>query len=490
MSTYARFRGAARAAGAAARVNQTLAQRLRLALNAQVGRNGMLGPGSSAPYGGRAGYFDYRGLAHPRTVAAPGPMDLFDLGNLVYPASGRRSHTVSLDATVVRQHVLLLGPSQAGKTTSILVPWISAALKASYSVVAADVKGSMFDEVAAAYRRLGGPPVRAASWDYRRRRDSISWNFLSELHDDRRVEAAAVALVGRERPGDPQPYFWQRDTRLVSGLLELGHAATAADGRRLSPGALSLVAADQQELRTLTARFGAGQALAKLKEALDADPAEYARIMSGVLNALTPIAGRQMLDVTRADELRLDDALAGPGLLGFGMPMGEGRLGEVSGALLLNLLMQRLHGRHGHPAWPVMMVLDEAARLVDKLDFEELLSTAAAANVTIVLALQDLGQLPDQRIRDGVLANCQTVICMGGVSHVTAEELSKRFGQRPELEVSIQDGRGCVRTRRHVMMPVLGTREIMELPFGRFSAITHSRPFHPQPFITDLSRQI
>jgi hypothetical protein len=40
------------------------------------------------------------------------------------------------------------------------------------------------------------------------------------------------------------------------------------------------------------------------------------------------------------------------------------------------------------------------------------------------------------------------------------------------------------------MVPVLGEREIMHLPFGRFAAVVHSRQVSDRPFIVDLENQV
>lgn len=38
------------------------------------------------------------------------------------------------------------------------------------------------------------------------------------------------------------------------------------------------------------------------------------------------------------------------------------------------------------------------------------------------------------------------------------------------------------------MVPVLGIREIRDLPLGRFAGVVHSRPMADQPFLVDLAQ--
>jgi hypothetical protein len=353
----------------------------------------------------------------------------------------------------------------------------------------ADVKGDLVPEIGAELAAAKAPPIRAARLDYRAPRPT-GWAFVRELQDERRLAAAAQALVGRERPADPQPFFWQRDTRLVTGLLETAHAS----GRPVTFSELLAAAHDPAALRAYADAYGTPRGRMLLHDALTADRIDYPRVMSGVINALDPLAVGPVDAITGSDVLRLDQAMAGPGLIAVGTPMGHGRLGGTFAALVLNQLIERIHSRHGTCAYPLMVIIDEAARLVDYVDFEELLSTAAAANVAIVLAVQDISQLPDGRIRHAVLSNCQTVIAMPGTGAETARAIGARLGTRPELEVGIQRQTlsvfGHAVDQRPVQVPVLGSREISEPPFGPRCAVVHSRPLGPKPFLVDLERDV
>lgn len=479
-------RAAAGATRAASRASSSGAAAMQRGADSWAARGGALGPGSRAP-NKLVGYYDYRGTAVLRELPSAGEHDLFSLGRFVAPRTGRRGRGIALAAGEAASHTLIVGPSQAGKTTSLVVPWAAAALRAGYATVVADVKGDLVPQIGAELAATGALQVRAARLDYRYP-GSIGWAFVRELGDERRLAAAAHALIGRERPGDPQPFFWQRDVRLITGLLATAHAS-----RRPVPATELLAAAhDRNALAHYVYAYGTPRSRMLLHDALTADDFDYPKVMSGVVNALDPLAVAPVDAITGTDALRLDDALSGPGLIAFGAPMGHGRLGQSFAALVLNLLIERLHSRHGQPSYPVMLIVDEAARLVDRIDFEELLSTAAAANVTIVLATQDVAQLPEGKVRDGVLTNCQTLITMPGVGVETAKAMSERLGRRPELEVGVQrqvaSVFGTSVHHRHALVPVLETREITDLPFGPRCAVVHSRPLSAKPFVVDFER--
>lgn len=451
-------------------------------------RRGVVGPGDRPPEG-LTGFYDYRGTATARELSRTDANGVFGLGRLVAPRSGRRGRPVALTPAAASAHTLVVGPSQSGKTTSIIVPWTAAALRAGYATVVADVKGDLVEQIGAELVAFGISGIRAARVDYRQPRPT-GWAFVRELVDDRRLAMAAQALIGRERPNDPQPFFWQRDIRLLCGVLGAAHAS----GRPVPACELLAAAHDQASLEAYMSAYGTPRGRMLVHDALIADPYDFPRVMSGVINALEPLAVPDVDAILGHDVVRLEDALSGPGLLAFGAPMGDGRLGQSFAALLVNLLIERVHSRHGRPAHPVMLVVDEAARLVDRVDFEELLSTAAAARVSVVLAVQDISQLPEGRVRDGVLANCQTIVALPGTGATTGRALSDRLGRRPEVEVGTSHDRGHVlsraTTRRHAVVPVLDTREICDLPFGGRPALVHSRPLAVKPFVVDLDREL
>lgn len=476
---------AARATGAVA----------RQVIDASAARRGVLGPGDAPPYGSAStDYFDFRGVATVRDVRLAQDQFL-PVGWLVDPRRGRRRRHIALGSADLRQHACVIGPSRSGKTASYIVPWVTAGLRAGYSIIAVDVNGNMLEDIEAyASASATGQSHRVAAWDYRQPNapPRISWNWLQELADERMIHAAAEALLGRERPGDPMPFFHQRDTRILVGLLS---AARKRGSPIRTARDLLQVLSDPVQLDGFARQASDPLVDAALADALYADPADYSKVVSGVVNALQPLAGPDVEQITRDDQLRLDDALDQPGLLLCGAELGGARLGIASSSLLLRMLMQRIYRRRQR-LWalsvPVLLVIDEAARLTDRIDYEELLSVSAGAGVTVCLALQDLTQMRRPEDRAAVLTNCGTVICMPGVSPDTAEAFARRLGKRQEVDVSSEHehGSGWARrtSRRHATVPVLGEREIMAPPFGERVAVAHSRPVSRKPMLLDTTR--
>lgn len=477
---------AARASGRAARAG---AEGISTLSAGRGARRGVLGPGDPPPPAAApTDYLDYRGTARLRELGALRGGEM-PLGRLIDVRRGRPGQPVGLSLGDAGAHTLVVGPTRAGKTASVIVPWVLAALRQEMTVVAVDVKGDLWDDLlahAASSAEGSGGGWRAARWDYRHPGEAISWNWIAELAGERAVHAASEALLGRERPGDPQPYFHQRDLRMMAAVLTV---AAADRGRDWTAADLLAVIADQGALAGLVRGAADPGVAVALSDAIGADPVDYPRVVSGLMNALQPLASTAVDAVTRERQLALDDLLSHPGLLVCGAPLGDGRLSVATSSLLLAQLTQRVYERMASGVGSrLLLVVDEAARVADRLAFEELLAVSAGAGCTVLIAVQDLGQFQNEHERSAVVANCGNLLALPGCSPLSAEAFSRRLGERPEVESSEDHGGGRRGSRRHAMVPVLRAREIMQPPFGPRTAVVHARGASPKPFLTDLTR--
>jgi type IV secretory pathway TraG/TraD family ATPase VirD4 len=182
--------------------------------------------------------------------------------------------------------------------------------------------------------------------------------------------------------------------------------------------------------------------------------------------------------VTNRSQLDLADLTRRSQLLVVGAPMQGGRLAEATSGLLFGQLMQRLYRGFRTPGHHVFFVIDEAARLTNRLNFEEILTVARSAGVSVCLALQDVAQLKDEDERSAILSNCAAFVAFNGVSPLTAKTLGDRLGERPIAMSTVNRtnegwGRSTSFGQSVGQGPVLGAREIMAPPFGAYSAVAH-----------------
>jgi type IV secretory pathway TraG/TraD family ATPase VirD4 len=225
--------------------------------------------------------------------------------------------------------------------------------------------------------------------------------------------------------------------------------------------------------------------------------------VSGLVNVLGPLSPPELERVCCRDELRIDDVLSETGLLSIGAALGDGQVGSISGALIVRLIGQRLYSRFASQVRrPVLIVIDEVARIVSRVELEELLAICAGAGATVALTLQDFSQLINDKDRGAVLTNCPTLVMLPGCSPEAAKLFSARLGERPEVQVA-RDAHPNLwhagRSRRHAMVPVLGEREIMSPPRlvpamhgstdARRPAWVQAQQVSAKPILVDLTRQ-
>ncbi|WP_433221227.1 type IV secretory system conjugative DNA transfer family protein [Dactylosporangium sp. CS-047395] len=499
MSTRAMVTGF-RLAGRAASGGRNLYQRGRVAGQLNASRaamaTGVLMPGDPPPAPSGHAFLDYRGIAGEAEARALPPGG-FPLGRLVSDRRGP-STPVAVPFEVLRRHAAVIGPNGSGKTRGVVLPWIYAALKAGHTVLAVDVKGDLLDDVgryAAAHGRLG---VKIGKWDLSDPAGSVRWNWLDELVDDGSLDAAVVAVIGREnKQSSADPYFYRRDAALLRGLLQLRpllgvRKPTVADFLRLLTDHARLHAL----LRRNPAHPGANEVLTAIG---GLEPDEHTRAVSGVATALARLTGAGLTALgdtsARGQGLSMSGFLDSGALLVVTAPLSHGEPAKVASALALNLIVQRLYGRFGRTARQVFLVIDEAPRIVDRFAFEEVLSVSRSASTSVVVAAQDVAQFKDANERSAIFGNCATLVSLAGASPATAELVRQRLGTHTVPVIATgtasQSAGGMSLNRSMVSAPVLGDREITQPPFGPRGAIAHiaalDRGITNKPLVVDLT---
>jgi type IV secretory pathway TraG/TraD family ATPase VirD4 len=329
-----------------------------------------------------------------------------------------------------------------------------------------------------------------AKWDYTDPAKSMSWNWVSSLRDDDAIASVSTALIGRERPNDPQPFFHQRDRRTLRGLLEIVHAirpqATAADILALIQDQPALVRARDRVPGTAGAR--------RLADIVSLAPTDYDRAVSGVVNALEALDHPGAIAVTARAEIDLERIFDEPTLLVIVAPLAGTRTSEVLSSLMLSQVIRVLYRRFGQKSGThAFLIVDEAPRLTGRIDFEELLSVSRRARVSVCLAAQDVTQFGDEKERTAVLSNCGTYVSLPSSSEASAKYFASRLGLRQKSVLGVSQTTGQAPrqqsiTRSLETAPVLGPREIMDPPWGERSAVVHVPQVLGKPFLVDLTR--
>ena len=100
----------------------------------------------------------------------------------------------------------------------------------------------------------------------------------------------------------------------------------------------------------------------------------------------------------------------------------------------------RLYERFGQRRRPVLLVIDEAPQLIDRVDIAELTEVSRSAGVGVLLAMQDAAQIKDEGDRSLILSNAATFAILPGSSPKSVAEFGSRLGQRYEQTVGLNVG--------------------------------------------------
>lgn len=460
-------------------------------LGSSGGTAGVLCPGDSPQKAlGNQDAMDYRGTATEKELAALKQSGV-PIGRFMHP-KGKPTTPVKLPLDMLQRGCAVIGPTGSGKTEGIVLPWVTALLQQGASVVTCDVKGDLFDKLLPETRKLG---ARLWYWNISDPARSMSWNWFDAIQDYRDIEAATQSILGRPKPNDNQPFFYERDYRWLRALINITKQAYK---HTALPRYLYALVIDQNALRNLFKQSPGIQHLASdVSDMLSFSPDEHSKAVSGLLNALHLFNTPPIRHITERSDFKLNEINDAPTLLIVGAALADGRAAEVMSGMFINQMnnyvYRRLSGAQSK-SLPLYFILDEAARLKDRINYEEMLSVVRSAKVGVCLASQDVSQFGEARQQSAILSNCLTFIALRGSSADTAKYLSSRLGQRHENQVHATTNRGSLdllsthgKSQQTVSIPVLGEREIMHPPGSPYAAVVHVTPVTKKPFLVDLN---
>ena len=458
-------------------------------------RRGLVGPWDAVP-ANAGGFLDYSG------VATPGDMDVptwvFPLGRYILPKSGvlrgewRADQEFGVSEKVANRHSVVYAPTQSGKTTSVIAPWIYSALGQGYLVVTLDLKGNgdLLNKVqayATAYGPL--PEIAITNFDYTHPAHSASWNWIADLESDSAIEAAAEAIVGRDRENDPNREFRLRDLKWMRGLLEFAHDSNLP----WTVETLLRLLDDHPRFARLVAHGAPPRARTRLSDLVFLPEDEYYTKVQFLTTYLEPLNTSGFNRVTTHRGIRMEALDDEPGLVLVTAPLADGKLSEAVSSLFLAQFLNTQLRKFNTSSRPVLLVLDEAPRLKDRLDLPRLMATSASSGMSVLLAIQEVSDF-DEGERKTILANCATHILLGGAGPDTTSYFSARLGKRvvarrtQSTSYTTRDGRSFQSGVQNSEVDVLGRSELASPPGGAFAAIVHCYEISRKPILVDLGR--
>lgn len=350
------------------------------------------------------------------------------------PVLGRRSfHAVPYGPSVTlapSSSLLVVGPTQSGKTSSLVVP---AMLRWRDALVVTSVKHDVVATTLAWRQSLGDVQVLEPGRD-----EGLTWDPLEGVTTLRHATRVARDLtIGSHDRGDTE--FWNAlATKLVAALMTIAVArgtsifdvASVIEGRDLRSW---VDGADVSPAHEIVGNF------------LEHDRRTLDTVLTTAETMLMPWRFVQPL-------ARVRSVVSSSNTLFLCSPRGEQRHYEplFRGALRMVLEEQQRAVDQG-VSRRLLMVLDEAATVASLEELDQLAATVAGLNVTLVTVVQDFAQLVARwGSRAATIVNNHTTrVVLGGLSDPSVgkylPELTETKGDTPPVPLRLRPrGTGVV----------------------------------------------
>ena len=289
-------------------------------------------------------------------------------------ALGRRSwkgYPLGLVTRLERGHSLLVvGPTQAGKTSSLVAPAI---LGWNGPVVVTSVKSDVV-AITGEWRQTRGRVQRLEPG----RDEGLTWDPLEGITGLRHALRVAQSLTSESSRSDSQ--FWNAlAVKLLAGLF------VAAHERDVSIFDVAIAVESRRWIDWIPGTTTSHHAL--LASFLDYDPKTLDSIVTTAETMLLPWRFRQPI-------AQLRGVLDGDNTLYLCSPRGDHSVYEPLFRGALRSVVEDQQRRHDLGlARPLLLVLDEAATVASLDELDQLAATVAGLGVTLVTVVQDFAQL-------------------------------------------------------------------------------------------------
>ena len=352
-------------------------------------------------------------------------------GSVTLGRTGRRS--VALEA---RHSLLIWGPTQSGKTTSLAVPAI---LEWPGPVVATSTKGDLVADTIGWRSQLGDvhvyDPARSTTFQ------PAGWSPLAGCDTWAGATAAAweLAMAGKACLGSGMALadFWFPSA--AKSLAPYLHAAACS---RRDVGALLrwIDAEERDEVERILRMLHPDAALAHQAtfKREDKSRSSLFQVMQQILAAY----GDPAVAASAAHhDIDMDKLLdGGAHTLYVTAPLRDQKRFRPLFSTVIGQLLAAVYShaaRTGEPLDPpLLLVLDEAANIAPVEDLPEVASTAAALGLQLVTVFQDNAQIK-RRYGDAagtIVNNHRAKLLLPGVSDVETLELASRLAGDHEID--------------------------------------------------------
>lgn len=368
-----------------------------------------------------------------RSLIVRGPMP----GRLILGSVGG-----ALVATEQRHSVIVLGPTQSGKTTGLAVPSI---LEWEGPVIATSVKNDLAQDTLGWRERQGDvwvyDPMKTADLE------ASTWSPLDGARDWPGAKKIASWLTGASKSDSKSLQdgdFWYK---AAGKLLAPYLYAAAANGYTMADVVRWIDTQDQFEVRSLLQAAGDDAAMTAAEASWQREDRARSSIFTTAEVVIEAYADPVVLDSARTCDIRTSRFFdGGYNTLYVCAPSHEqDRLRPVFSTILKQFITFAYDfGRRLDP--PLLIVLDEAANIAPLDDLDRIASTCSGLGIQLVTVWQDLSQI-NARYGDRantVINNHRAKIVLSGISDPSTLDYVSRLIGSEEIssESTTIDGQG------------------------------------------------
>jgi len=365
------------------------------------------------------------------------------------PQSGRITlghHHRALIAAEERASVMVVGPTQSGKTTGLVVPAMS---EWDGPVLSTSVKSDVLVQTLAVRSGLGEvrvfDPTQVTSVGH------AVWSPLSASTSwtAARRTSAALLGVGEQRQGrSADDSFWRpAGARYLAALL---FAATRATDLTMADVLHWIASSEFDEPTKLlddTTASGATAAIDSIQSVKGADHRFVSSLLQTIATALDAWQEPQVAGATMGDsKISADWLLSGANTLYLVAPASDQRrLSGLFAALVAHIVASAYErsARTGRPIDPALLLaLDEVCNIAPLPNLDEIASTGPGQGVHLLCVLQNISQGYDRWGRDKaetIIANHRArLFCSGIGDRATLDYLRGTLGDEEIARISTQ----------------------------------------------------
>jgi type IV secretion system protein VirD4 len=348
----------------------------------------------------------------------------------------------SLVATEQRHSVIVLGPTQSGKTTGLAVPSI---LEWSGPCIATSVKNDLAQDT------LGWRERQGSVWVYDPTATSglemATWSPLDGAREWSGAKKIASWLTSASKSGGKglsDGDFWYS----AAGKLLAPHLfAAAANGYTMADVVRWIDTQEEFEVRSLLQATGVEEAITAAEASWQREDRAKSSIYTTAEVVIEAYSEPTILESARTSDIRTSRFFdGGHHTLYVCAPSHEqDRLRPVFTTLLKQFIRAAYDfGKRLDP--PLLIVLDEAANIAPLDDLDAIASTCSGLGIQLLTVWQDLSQI-NARYGDRantVVNNHRAKIVLSGISDPTTLDYVSRLVGSEEIrsESSTIDGSG------------------------------------------------